>query len=374
MQDKHSVKCSFCDNVVSTTLSAVICPECLKSIIVKNCPGCGRPIKFEPVTKEHSRTWHKGCYAIFGLDEEVDEDITDYDSTIKSKNKKTRKILTGNSTYLFYDTEKDEKSPAEFMPGKDVFSHKPVPVKDSGGIDEQHFSFQVEDSEDDEDFTSMEGRSKRSQTLSNVRILLLKMKSLDFIRDNYVDGNTFHDSITGEEIVSFLIDRKICQDQERAKQIGQKLVDIHALFPVFVEEQDTEEPCSFEGETELYYVNSSYLEDNETEEDIEEVTQPVKEHNRILRMSGYLTTINKDGKSQRLWYELTANILRSYTAPDTNALEAYDCQEFTVVRITHLKGEQTSSFKLVGSVRELTFQADSIEECNEWYSVLSKSA
>ena len=77
------------------------------------------------------------------------------------------------------------------------------------------------------------------------------MKSLDFIRDNYVDGNTFHDSITGEEIVSFLIDRKICQDQERAKQIGQKLVDIHALFPVFVEEQDTEEPCSFEGETEF---------------------------------------------------------------------------------------------------------------------------
>ena len=128
------------------------------------------------------------------------------------------------------------------------------------------------------------------------------MKSLDFIRDNYVDGNTFHDSITGEEIVSFLIDRKICQDQERAKQIGQKLVDIHALFPVFVEEQDTEEPCSFEGETELYYVNSSYLEEfacswrvtrsNETEEDVEEVTQPVKEHNRILRMSGYLTTIS----------------------------------------------------------------------------------
>ena len=87
--------------------------------------------------------WMVGLRTILILVEEVDEDITDYDSTIKSKNKKTRKILTGNSTYLFYDTEKDEKSPAEFMPGKDVLSHKPVPVKDSRGIDEQHFSFQV---------------------------------------------------------------------------------------------------------------------------------------------------------------------------------------------------------------------------------------
>ena len=28
MQDKRNVKCSFCERVVNTTFSAVICPEC----------------------------------------------------------------------------------------------------------------------------------------------------------------------------------------------------------------------------------------------------------------------------------------------------------------------------------------------------------
>ena len=165
MQDKHSVKCSFCDNVVSTTLSAVICPDCLKvdtigfsnyyyslsllrivldvadlsnlNQLQKNTLGLGTRVAMQYLV------WTVGLRMILILIEEVDEDITDYDSTIKSKNKKTRKILTGNSTYLFYDTEKDEKSPTEFMSEKDVFSHNPVPVKDSGRIDEQHFSFQV---------------------------------------------------------------------------------------------------------------------------------------------------------------------------------------------------------------------------------------
>lgn len=28
MQSKHNVKCSFCDRMVNTVLSAVICPDC----------------------------------------------------------------------------------------------------------------------------------------------------------------------------------------------------------------------------------------------------------------------------------------------------------------------------------------------------------
>lgn len=30
MQDKHDVKCSFCDTILRTTLSAIICTKCEK--------------------------------------------------------------------------------------------------------------------------------------------------------------------------------------------------------------------------------------------------------------------------------------------------------------------------------------------------------
>ena len=61
--------------------------------------------------------WHSGCYAIFRVDGipvsyvlsfavENDDDYKDYESAIKPKTGRTRKILTDNSTYLFYDQDR----------------------------------------------------------------------------------------------------------------------------------------------------------------------------------------------------------------------------------------------------------------------------
>ena len=78
-------------------------------------------------TKEHQRTWHNDCYTIFALDsriskrflwiEQEEEDTADYDTGIKSKTKTTRKILPGNSTYLFFDSDTDKASSSSFSTG-----------------------------------------------------------------------------------------------------------------------------------------------------------------------------------------------------------------------------------------------------------------
>lgn len=77
------------------------------------CPGCGLLVKSGSSTKEHSRLWHKSCYSLFAVggmflrsiahELETDEDIQDLDARVKETTKKTRKILTGNGTFLFYD-------------------------------------------------------------------------------------------------------------------------------------------------------------------------------------------------------------------------------------------------------------------------------
>ena len=46
----------------------------------------------------------------------------------------------------------------------------------------------------------------------------------------------------------------------------------------------------FEGNSELYYVNESILEVNESGKSVSDPSLPIKEHNQIVRMSGYLTT------------------------------------------------------------------------------------
>ena len=94
-------------------------------LLTKYCPGCGQPVKPEVATKEHMRLWHTTCYSLFKLDGrfilfrivwyiENDEDIKDYDSAVKTTTKITRKILTGNSTYLFYDKERKLKGPGRY--------------------------------------------------------------------------------------------------------------------------------------------------------------------------------------------------------------------------------------------------------------------
>lgn len=102
----------------------------------------------------------------------------------------------------------------------------------------------------------------------------------------------FQNSISGMEIVNFLISRKQCKSREEAKVIGQNLVDTHILVPVMKNEEDegTEEIKPFEGNSELYYVNESILEVNESGKSVSDPSLPIKEHNQIVRMSGYLTT------------------------------------------------------------------------------------
>lgn len=97
------------------------------------------------------------------------------------------------------------------------------------------------------------------------------------------------------EIVNFLISRKQCKNREEAKTIGQNLVDTHILVPVSKneEEYNGEELKPFEGHNELYYINEAILEVNESGKPLSDVALPKKEHNQIVRMSGYLTTTSK---------------------------------------------------------------------------------
>ena len=107
--------------------------------------------------------------------------------------------------------------------------------------------------------------------------------------------------MTGLEFVSFLITRKQCEDTDQARAIGQRFINSHILVPVYYDPDDSETPV-FEGQSELYYVDDSILEVLGVERmltcraemgDIpQEVVQPQKEHNKILRMSGYLLTIS----------------------------------------------------------------------------------
>lgn len=87
------------------------------------------------------------------------------------------------------------------------------------------------------------------------------MKSLGVIRDNLTEGTTYHNTITGEELVAFLIERKICSNVENARKVGQKLQNLHALRPVYDSEEDHDSDAmfAFEGDNELYYVDSHYL-------------------------------------------------------------------------------------------------------------------
>ena len=86
------------------------------------------------------------------------------------------------------------------------------------------------------------------------------MKSLNVIRDNHIEGTTYHNTITGEELVAFLIDRKICSNVDNAKKVGYKLQNLHALKPVYTDDHhDPDEVFAFEGDNELYHVDSHFL-------------------------------------------------------------------------------------------------------------------
>lgn len=106
--------------------------------------------------------------------------------------------------------------------------------------------------------------------------------------------------MTGFEFVSFLISRKQCEDTDQACTIGQRFVNSHILVPV--DEQEGVEDIVFEGDKELYYVDDSILGvlgvgciltcSEDFGDSPQEVVQPQKEHNKILRMSGYLLTMS----------------------------------------------------------------------------------
>ncbi|KAK8830593.1 hypothetical protein WA577_004323 [Blastocystis sp. JDR] len=314
------------------------------------------------------------------------DDYKDYESTVKAKTNRTRKILTGNSTYLFYDQDRAAQSQDRYPYRRDSAVSHSSNNTDTAPTHKSEAELLSGEENDDYGYVSPLHQEEESDQYrpnffsTNERQIIYRLQTLGFVKDNVYDGKIYQNSVTGFEFVSFLISRKQCEDTDQACTIGQRFVNSHILVPVDENEEGIEENVIFEGDKELYYVDDSILGVEDLGDAPQEVVQPQKEHNKILRMSGYLLTMNKDGKTQRLWYELSAGILRSYLQPntirqrneesDSNCIEALDTQEFTVMPIHKGNGESTTSFKLVGTVREIQYQAESMEEYEEWMSVL----
>lgn len=56
------------------------------------------------------------------------------------------------------------------------------------------------------------------------------MQTLGYIKEKEVDSNTIY-TITGVEVVNFMITRNNCKSREEARAIGQNLVDMQVLIP-----------------------------------------------------------------------------------------------------------------------------------------------
>lgn len=92
--------------------------------------------------------------------------------------------------------------------------------------------------------------------------LVYRLQTLGYIKNNVSDGKVFQDSITGNELIRFLVSRKQCKTKEEAKRVGQNLVDSHIFVLVDGDEEGdvAENTGVFVGENELYYLNDSILE------------------------------------------------------------------------------------------------------------------
>ena len=138
----------------------------------------------------------------------------------------------------------------------------------------------------------------------HMKQLVYRLQTLGYIKNNVADGKVFQDSITGNELIRFLVSRKQCTTKEEAKRFGQSLLDAHIIVLVDVyEDADVAEDANvFVGEGELYYLNDSILEQysclrmvsnrNDVGRSDKDVSQPVNNHNQIVRMSGYLNALS----------------------------------------------------------------------------------
>lgn len=138
----------------------------------------------------------------------------------------------------------------------------------------------------------------------HMKQLVYRLQTLGYIKNNVADGKVFQDSITGNELIRFLVSRKQCTTKEEAKRVGQSLLDAHIFVMVDGDEDaDVAEDASvFVGESELYYLNDSILEQysclrmvsnrNDVGRSDKDVSQPVNNHNQIVRMSGYLNALS----------------------------------------------------------------------------------
>ena len=133
---------------------------------------------------------------------------------------------------------------------------------------------------------------------------MYRLQTLGYIKNNVSDGKVFQDSITGNELIRFLVSRKQCKTKEEAKRVGQSLVDAHIFVLVDGDEESdvAEDTGVFVGDSELYYLNDSILEQYNCHEMVRnrsdvgrsdhDVSQPVSNHNQIVRMSGYLNALS----------------------------------------------------------------------------------
>ena len=114
----------------------------------------------------------------------------------------------------------------------------------------------------------------------------------------------YPNSVFGQELVRFLLDKQQCNNVEQARNIGQELVDSKILVPVFQTGDDEDLTYRFDGKTELYQVQFQALEEkyifylyfqsrHEVIEPQNAVPPPVKEDNKILRKSGYLSSLSQ---------------------------------------------------------------------------------
>ena len=106
ISEKKQVKCSFCDHVEMTDKTAYICEDCVKTMGVKYCPGCGKKIEDneKDIYMEHTRRWHTNCHSVFSISKTQSTD------TFGPSNNKSKRYIVSSEPYLYQDLEKVSKS------------------------------------------------------------------------------------------------------------------------------------------------------------------------------------------------------------------------------------------------------------------------
>ena len=126
----------------------------------------------------------------------------------------------------------------------------------------------------------------------HMKQLVYRLQTLGYIKNNVADGKVFQDSITGNELIRFLVSRKQCTTKEEAKRVGQSLLDAHIFVMVDGDEDaDVAEDANV-SILEQYSCLRMVSNRNDVGRSDKDVSQPVNNHNQIVRMSGYLNALS----------------------------------------------------------------------------------